>query len=133
MLYLAHQVFWMARIKVAIHNVFCTDTQVYQAYGGKGVVPVADDQYAVFLCCCQCALRYKQIASDYESRRAVLYGCQLGILSISQHYQAAWLNIIGHRLRLHCPNKNAVSQLAVSLYQYAAFERTYQVIPLQWD
>src|SRR6266516_2200276 len=132
MLYLAHQVFWMTGIKIAIHDIFCADTQVYQAYSRKRMVSCADNQYATFSCSRQGTLRYQQIPSDYESSRAVFYGCQLGILAISQHYQAARLNIIGHGLCLHCSNENAVSELAAPLYQYAAFECSYQVIPLQW-
>src|SRR5713226_654771 len=47
-LYLAHQIIWMAGIKLAIHDVLRTDAQVNQAHSGKRVMAGTHDQYPLF-------------------------------------------------------------------------------------
>ena len=39
----------MAEVKLTIHDILRADTQVNQAYGGKGVMGCTDYQYTMFL------------------------------------------------------------------------------------
>src|SRR5260370_87686 len=103
-LHFAHLVFRVAEIKLGIHDMFCADAQVYQAYGRKRVVPGADDQYDVCAGSREGALRYQQVAGDDQGGCSVLYSGQVGCFGVSQHQRAARLDIIDHRLCLHRSN-----------------------------
>ncbi len=90
----------------------------------------ADNHYAVLCSGCYCALGDEQVAGNYQRSRATFYGCKLGVLTVPEHHQAAWFDIVGHRFGLHCSHQYAVSQLAPAFDQYAPSEDAHQVIPL---
>src|SRR5260370_24130837 len=105
----------MAEIKLAIHNVLYADTQINQAYSGKGMMARADDHYPLLASCSQDLAGDEQVACDHEGRGAAFYGGHLSILAVSNHQQAAWLDIIKHRCGLHGSHKDEIAELAAPL------------------
>src|SRR6266571_6073198 len=99
----------MTECKLAIHDMLYADAQIDETYCCKCMVSCTDDEHAIFFCCRQGTLRYQQITSDYERSRSVFYGCHLCIFAVSQNHKATLLNIVYHRLSLHCANDNAIS------------------------